>query len=282
LVFLFLSGIVMACDGEPPRPPDASQPDASTNADVSDAGVAAVAPDQLFGKDLYLWLDADESATIVSDGGKVVEWKDRSPNPTVATARLPNNSSNITISPALANGHAALRVGPQAGIFEIAGGVDGGLIAVVAAYSNAASSSGVLVQGSHVTGAYLRLVGNSQGSSVIFAGNPVGLNVLSATSGWNDGRFHTFGVSYDSPRTKLAVRVDGTETTKSGSLSVNSDGHSFAGGYICLWCDAGGPEPPIQNALEGYLAEVIVARPATSLELAQLSAYFQKKYGLPF
>lgn len=116
---------------------------------------------------------------------------------------------------------------------------------------------------------------------------PLEWQVVSPTTGWNDGRFHTFGLSVqsvpDAHQTIHSLRVDGVESRNApvypcfgagGRIAIGGD--YFHGGDAAV--------DVIENSLDGYVAEVIVVthHVTTPTDLAQLSAYFQKKYGIPF
>ena len=146
------------------------------------------------------------------------------------------------------------------------------VVSVVAAYSNPPSKAGWLFL-MPVPNAYL--AGNSKGRSVVAAGLGTG-SVSSTTDGWNDGALHVFTLC--SPQ---GLRVDGQQWSNWGPDPFGQD-VIMIGGQIVPGPD-GGPAP-IDGPLDGYVAEVIMAKYAscTPTVVAQLNAYFQAKYGVPF
>lgn len=252
---------------------------------------------------MELWLDADDTTSLeLGDGGGVEAWHDRSGRGWVVIATHPTFApdASIKVEKGIAHGHAALRLGGQLGMFEhknIYGPTLLGapfILAIVAAYDNPTSrpalffrQEDMLVSPSHP----LSLYGNDPyGSSSnvvgVFCGN-LQPPVASAMTGWNDGRFHTFGmiIHYTNGWLEpwLHLRVDGAEIVKPATSPCSGQGNRIAIGGDYLHNDDAGVDA-IESALDGYLAEVIVVshNAGTPTQLAQLSAYFQKKYGIPF
>lgn len=259
--------------------------DAASN--VEEGGASVQTPDQIF--DLSLWLDGDDPSTLeISDGGVVV-WRDKSNccMPTnAAQPYLPSPSDKITVNPTIANGHGALKIGP--GLLSAPWG--GAIVAFVAAYSNPKGSSAVVF----ADGANMRplshasfwMIGNWQGTSRVNAGNEY-VNVTSTGDGYNDGRFHSFGMILGNSDL-ITIRIDGVETTSTNPRMGGASGGPI-GGYLCpVPCNEsvdGGWDGGyiIESPMDGYVAEIIASTlTPTNQQIAMLSAYFQKKYGVPF
>lgn len=264
--------------------------------------VQAADPDVIFGQDLALWLDADDATSLIlTDGGGVARWRGRAgASEVTATHAKSAPDASLLVEKNIANGHAAVRMGGQLGIFErnmqysVFAYPDAPfLIAVVAAYDNAASRPALLFRSgaSHFAGPAMSLYGNDPygGSSAVVA-DVCSLTygrVTSPTANWNDGRFHTFGAGVEFlPNYEQAasyLRVDGVETRVAPRFTCFAGGFRTAiGGDYFHGGDAA--VDVIENSLDGYVAEVIVVthHVTTPTDLAQLSAYFQKKYGIPF
>lgn len=103
--------------------------------------------------------------------------------------------------------------------------------------------------------------------------------VWSASPGWNDGTFHSFGMVYDTVVPRFTVRVDGLVTTSGPVPRAGGGGGTWIGGYPIFPVET---QPFMEGPLQGYIAEVIVACEPTDEQIAKLSAYFQGKYGVPF
>lgn len=163
-------------------------------------------------------------------------------------------------------------------------------MAVVASYTNERAKSGDLLV-MPCTSTYMRV--NVMGKSILTGGVEVTNSgcsppfqwggAASAADGWNDGKLHSFGLRIGKAIGGVAVRVDGVQWGQTTAIDTSQSGSILMiGGRSCLWCDAG--PTPIEEPLEGYIAEVVMAldTPGTPTQIAQLSAYFQKKYGIPF
>jgi hypothetical protein len=256
----------------------------------SDAMGAVRNPYEIFGRDLFLWLDADNPSSIITDGdGGVSRWTSETDYGGEFIATYPLLARNgITIEPLAANGHPAVRVGAQRGMLEALGSSWAinwfTVVAVVAAYKNDASQPGVLFMMPKVD-FYMR--GNAMGKSVVMGGAGGGA-VWSAAEGWNDGKFHTFGFRTGADDVGgAAIRADGVQWGQVGPIGASGDSPVMIAGHHCAPCDAG--PTAIEEPLEGYIAEVVMANisgtstgAAQLAQVAQLSAYFQKKYGIPF
>jgi hypothetical protein len=246
-------------------------------------------PDQIFSNRI-LWLDADDLSTIKTemvDSGEIVvaEWRDKGGR-NLGAIVVPSPSGNhVHIVPSAVNGRAAIRLGGDAGILRIVGG-GSTFIAIVAAYSNptAVPTSMVAEEGA-------ALLGNIGGRAVVFGAMGGVVGPASVNVGWNDGRFHTFGVRMARPSNAISLRTDGIEATLTGtdSWAWSSFGASpnfgppplttLFGGGMASW------EGGIRDAMDGLIAEVIIAGTVDgdmNVITSQLSAYFQKKYGIPF
>ncbi len=236
----------------------------------NDGGVAAQPPDVIFGGKLVLWLDADETGSVILDAGVVERWKNKSPIVNDAVVIFPG-PDGVVLDPSFANGRPAVRLGERRGILQAGAhfGLDW-VIAVVGGYTNPISRPGNFCAHAQL----ISIQGNWMSRSIVLGGNPI-YNVVSDSDGWNDGKLHGFGLrSYP-----LRLRVDGVEKSRSSGI-LGGQAPFFLGGEMT--CDDAGCS--VQNPLEGAIAEVVVAfnTSGTPLEMAQLSAYFQKKYGIPF
>jgi hypothetical protein len=325
-----LAACLAGCQGGPTAPAqDASQdapsdtvaPEAGdgdgSDADGSDAGTS---PSTIFGPGLSLWLDADESSTVLLDadaGSRVMEWEDRSSWHNRADAAYLENGGMGHIDRILgvANGHSAMRFSgtdTNSGAFQVwlnvknhsssLGFARDFLIAIVAAYENILSpiNSGQAVLFKSVSDdgpAYFpgpwfiaNSVGGSAGlNSVVYAGNrafwaPINGGVWSSTNGWNDGQFHVFAMRYDATSGTMSVRTDGIETQSKPGVPLSSSGsypiYPAIGGVLHYDTNP----KYIENPLKGYIAEVIVAEYTfgSPTEVAQLNNYLQNRYNLAF
>lgn len=265
------------------------------SADARDGGV--LSPAQIFEPGLVQWLDASNTGTIRFDNDQISLWYDaRSDGGDRGHIEALNQGWGIVLQPGAVNGHAALRVGPQTGAFtsgcynyHTTGSIPY-LVAIIAAYENHIAKTGILymetpqrpmdiVPPLQSGGNGVYLLGNTTGRSTVFAGmQPPPDGASSATDGWNDGKFHAFGLIFY-PNNTVAVRTDGVEVAvaRPGSWS-----------YACTWIGGNrGFDAGLQDGLDGYVAEVVVAQPAKAAaeiaaQIALLSQYFQAKYGLPF
>lgn len=84
----------------------------SGNPDAQLDGPATADPAGIFGPKLVLWLDADETSTVVLDpsvGNRVSRWKDRSPYGNDAVGRYVSpTTGKIALTPNVANGRGGL------------------------------------------------------------------------------------------------------------------------------------------------------------------------------
>lgn len=283
---LVLCGLQWSCAGGRVPPQDA----AIDGPDEVDAAGPVLDPYEIFGRSLSLWLDADDASTVVRDGdGAVSRWRSKGAyagGDVVAIYPLLARNG-VTIEPTVANGRPAIHVGAQRGMLQGGFAGDGELVAVVAAYGNEPAKPGAIFMISDV-GFYIR--GNAMGKSIVMAGVMKGITYLgiwTPTEGWNDGRFHTFGLRTGLKVGGAAIRADGVQWVQQVPIGVIGSGTALIGGWHCVpslstWCgDAG--VTPIEEPLEGYVAEVVMTYASgTPTQIAQLSAYFQKKYGIPF
>lgn len=247
-----------------------SQTPASPDAGMIDSGVVPSTPESIFGS-LELWLDGDDAMTIAREGGLVTTWTDKAKKKPF-TAFGGAGTADAT----LANGHGAVRVGAGYGVYRGDGPPfsSQALVAVVAEFSNPPTDPGILFSdGPLVVGVNPAMTTRATGGIGM-----LGTGAMTSSDGWNDGAYHTFGFFVDYAAGKSWVRVDGKESSGPGyTMEVSAGSPAVIGGNACTTCN-----PPVDTLVHGHIAEVIVATKVTSQELAGLSAYFTKKYGLAF
>jgi hypothetical protein len=255
--------------------------DAGRDSSAADAetGVSVTSPRDIFGG--CLWWDADDRSTIgVADGG-VSEWRDKGSSSTAPLTLAPISAPGNAIAwtPDAIREHAAMKVGVGDGVFHTGTfGVAGPtLIAIVAKYSNGQFQAGTLFN----EGNKVLMIASADNTSRFYVGfSPPPAGLFSSTGGWNDGRFHSFGLRA-SGGGRGAVRVDGVETAGALPSALYDPRVDLRVGGNFETSEAG--VVSIQSAIEGYIAEVIIANTeGTDTQIAQLSAYFTQKYGIPF
>jgi hypothetical protein len=260
---------------------------------------------------LSLWLDADETNTVVTDpthGNRVVNWNDRSNQKWTAHATYVG-SGHIDHASGIADNHSAMQFSgtdTNTGAFRIQcfdlnsqcsrasslGFASDYVIVVVAAYENVPSwnngGQAILFRDpasvAYDDGPWL--IANSRSDSVIFAGTrrfdaPFNTGVWSSKNGWNSGTLHSFAMRYDKANQTMFVRTDGIETQSTPGVPIAGTGNNaWIGGAVAY----GSNPQAIEHPLKGYIAEVMVAEYTfgTVSEMAQLSTYLQSKYNLPF
>lgn len=257
-----------------------------------------------------MWLDADNESSIWreddGDGGALVRgWRDSSKHHNDALAAF--WGSGVGVQSGAINGRPAMRF--FRGAFVTDASQQGSfLVVVVAAYRNTPSSDWetgqAILYRDQLDAVYL--LANSATDSRIWGGRGApesnfgpGYGVYSATAGWNDGKFHTFAISYDRPSASLVLRTDGLQTMPGGYDSGSGFCCPKRGAYIGGDPCGGEQICAIDKPLDGYIAEVILVdrgyvpspKPGESgtypsapsaEEVARLGAYIHEKYGLPF
>jgi hypothetical protein len=292
------------------------------DASASDAAPEAIqlaSPQDVFGSQLVLWLDADEPSTIAFDDAAtgVASWKDRSSWHNDASVQLSNApsaspTSSIKLAPQIAHGHAAMSftgIWDATGVFNVADasslefGTNDFAITMVVSYVNTPaydeySSRAQLWQKREPASPYWGsvMMGNAYSAplpdgglagadSVVFAGienfiQGPSAGTWSATDKWNDGKLHAFTMRKDNATSRVYVRTDGVETASVTTISTGID-LSANGQPLQIGGDTVDGSC-CWSVLHGAIAEVIAVNGSsmTPTQMSALGAYLQGKYGL--
>lgn len=305
---LFCGGLVAAagaCVGDDPRtvatpeadssieassigPSDGSAADASAvkepAKDAADAANEAPPFNPAKVAGLVLWLDAQDSATFTTNGGKIAAWADKSSATNDALAIPAAGSEPARVASAalgkqvvrFTGGDQALAVADDFSLYFQS--TDDFLIAVVASYTSAASSGAFIAKTNFPTndkGFFLTTFGTGK---VCFA-----IDAACGEFPVTPGAFHRFIARRTAAGTRTSTLVDGVELsvrTIEPPVDVSMPGKA-------LLIGAGRKSgTTITEGLNGDIAEVLVYHAAptgpglSAKQVAEIDAYLVSKWGL--